>query len=43
MSETNEDEQCAGLHNTPGRKDGQSAFRSELGGIYDMAVAIELV
>jgi hypothetical protein len=43
MSETNEAEQWAGLHVTPGRKDDQSAFRSEIGGIYAMAVAIELI
>jgi hypothetical protein len=38
MSDTNEDEQCTGLHVTPGRKDDQSAFRSEIGGVYAMAV-----
>jgi hypothetical protein len=43
MSDTNEAEQWAGLHVTPGRKDDQSAFRSEIGGIYDMSVAIELL
>jgi hypothetical protein len=43
MSDTNEDEQWAGLHVTPGRKDYHSAFRSEIGGIYAMAVAIELL
>jgi hypothetical protein len=32
MSETNEAEQWAGLHVTPGRKDDQSAFRSDIGG-----------
>jgi hypothetical protein len=42
MSDTNEDER-AGLHVTPGKKDDHSAFRSELGGIYAMAVAIELL
>jgi hypothetical protein len=42
MSETNEAEQWAGLHVT-GRKDDQSAFRSEIGGIYDTAVAIILL
>jgi hypothetical protein len=43
MSETNESEQWAGLHVTPGRKDDQSAFSIEIGGIYAMAVAIELI
>jgi hypothetical protein len=43
MSNTNEDEKWAGHHVTPGRKDDQSAFRSEIGGIYAMAVAIELL
>jgi hypothetical protein len=43
MSETNEAEKWAGLHVTPGRKDDQSAFRSEIGGIYDMAVGIKLL
>jgi hypothetical protein len=33
MSDTNEDEQWAGLHVTPGRNDDQSDFRSEIGGI----------
>jgi hypothetical protein len=28
---------------TPGRKDDQSAFRSEIGGIYAMTEAIELI
>jgi hypothetical protein len=28
---------------TPGRKDDQSTFRSEIGGIYAMAVAIKLI
>jgi hypothetical protein len=28
---------------TPGRKDYKSAFRSEIGGIYDMAVTIKLI
>jgi hypothetical protein len=32
MSETNEAEQWAGLHVTPGRKDDQYDFRSEIGG-----------
>jgi hypothetical protein len=31
MSDTNEDEQWAGLHVTPSIKDDQSAFRSEIG------------
>jgi hypothetical protein len=43
MSDTNEAEQWAGLHVTPGIKDDQSDFRSEIGGIYSMAVAIELL
>jgi hypothetical protein len=43
MSDTNKAEQWSQLHVTPGRKDDQSAFRSEIGGIYDMAVAIELL
>jgi hypothetical protein len=43
MSETDEAEQWAGIHVTPGRKDDQSAFRSEIGGVYAMAVAIELL
>jgi hypothetical protein len=43
MSETNEAEQWAGLHVTQRRKDDQYAFRSEIGGIYAMAVAIELL
>jgi hypothetical protein len=43
MANTNEAEQWAGLHVTPGRKDDQSAFRSEIGGVYAMAVAIELI
>jgi hypothetical protein len=34
MSDTNESEQWTGLHATPGRKDDQSVFRSELGGTY---------
>jgi hypothetical protein len=42
MSDTNEAKQWADLQVTPGRKDGQSAFRSEIGGIHTMAVAIEL-
>jgi hypothetical protein len=43
MSDTNEAEQWAGLHVTTGRKDYQSAFRSGIGGIYAMAVSIELI
>jgi hypothetical protein len=43
ISDTNEAEQWAGLHVTPGRNDDQSAFRSEIGGIYDIAVEIELL
>jgi hypothetical protein len=43
MTDTNKAEQWAGLHVTPGIKDDQSAFRSEIGGIYAMAVAIELI
>jgi hypothetical protein len=43
ISETNEAEQWAGLHVTPGRKDDHSAFRGDIGGIYAMAVAIELL
>jgi hypothetical protein len=43
MADTNEDEQWSGLHVTPGTTDDQSAFRSEIGGIYAMAVAIELI
>jgi hypothetical protein len=43
MSETNKDEQWARLRVTPGRKDDQCDFRSEIGGIYAMAVAIELL
>jgi hypothetical protein len=42
MADTNEADQWAGLHVTPGRKDDQSAFRSEIGGTCAMAVAIEL-
>jgi hypothetical protein len=41
--DTNEAEQWAGLHVTSGIKNDQSALRSEIGGIYDMAVAIELI
>jgi hypothetical protein len=43
MSDTNEAEKWAGLHVTPGRNDDQSASRSEIGGIYAMAVAIKLI
>jgi hypothetical protein len=43
MSDTNEAKKWAGLYVTPGRKDEQSALRSEIGGIYAMAVAIELI
>jgi hypothetical protein len=43
MADTNEDEQWSGLHVTPGRKDDKSAFRSEIGWIYAMEVAIELL
>jgi hypothetical protein len=43
MSDTNKAEQWSQLHVTPGRKDDQSAFRSEIGGNYNMAVAIELI
>jgi hypothetical protein len=43
MPDTNESEQWAGLNVTPGRKDDQSAFRSDIGGVYAMVVAIELV
>jgi hypothetical protein len=43
MSNTNKDEQWEGRRVTPGIKDDQSDFRSEIGGIYAMAVAIELV
>jgi hypothetical protein len=42
MSDINEDEQWAGLHITPGRNYYQSALMSEIGGIYDITVAIEL-
>jgi hypothetical protein len=43
MADSNKAEQWAGLHLTPGRKDCQSSFRGEIGGIYAMAVAIELI
>jgi hypothetical protein len=43
MADTNESEQWEGLHVTPGRKDDQSDYRIEIGGIYAMAVAIELI
>jgi hypothetical protein len=43
MADTNEDEKWAGQHITPGRKDDHYAFRSEIGGIYAMEVAIGLL
>jgi hypothetical protein len=50
MADTNNAEQWsglhvtpAGLHVTPGIKDDQFAFRSEIGGVYAMAVASELI
>jgi hypothetical protein len=43
MSETNKAEQWTGQYITPGRKDDKSAFRSEIGGFYYMAVAIKLL
>jgi hypothetical protein len=43
MVDANKAEQWAGVNVTPGRKDDQSAFRSEIGGVYAMAVAIELI
>jgi hypothetical protein len=43
MADTNKSEQWVGIHVTPGRNDYQSAFRSEMGGLYAMTVAIELV
>jgi hypothetical protein len=43
MADSNEAEQWAGLHVTPGIKYDQSAFRSEIGGIYAMTVAIKLI
>jgi hypothetical protein len=43
MADTNESEQWASPHVKPGGKDDQSAFRSEIGGIYARAVAIELI
>jgi hypothetical protein len=43
MSDTNKAKQWAGLHVTPGRKDDQSTFRSEIGGIYAMSVVIKLI
>jgi hypothetical protein len=43
MADNNEAEQWAGVHVTPGRNDDESAFRSEIGGIYAMTVAIELI
>jgi hypothetical protein len=43
MADNNEAGKWGGLHVTPGRKDDHSAFRSEIGGIYAMALAIELI
>jgi hypothetical protein len=43
MVDTNDAEQWTGLHVTPGIKDDQYAFRSSIGGVYAMAVAIELI
>jgi hypothetical protein len=44
MEETNEAEEWARLqHVTPRRKDDQSDFRSEIGGLYAMTAAIELL
>jgi hypothetical protein len=43
LADTNEAEKWAGLHVTPGKKYDQSAFRSEIGGIYAMTVASELI
>jgi hypothetical protein len=43
MSDNNEAEQWTGLHVAPFRKDAQSPFRSEIGGVYGMAVAIKLI
>jgi hypothetical protein len=43
MTDSNEAEKGTGLNVTPGRHDDQSAFRSEVGGIYTMAEAIELI
>jgi hypothetical protein len=43
MADNNEAKQWAGLYVKPGRKYDQSAFRSEIGGIYAMAVSIELI
>jgi hypothetical protein len=43
MEDTNEAEQWEGLHVTPGRKDDKPPFRSEIGGIYAMAVVIKLI
>jgi hypothetical protein len=43
MAYTNEAEKWAGLYVTPGRKDDQSAFGSEIGGIYAMTVVIKLI
>jgi hypothetical protein len=43
IADTKEAERWAGLHVTPGRRDYQSAFRSEIWKIYAMAVAIKLI
>jgi hypothetical protein len=43
ISDTNEADQWEGLHVTPVRKDDQYAFRSEIWGLYAMAVAIKLL
>jgi hypothetical protein len=43
MADTIGAEQQSGLHVTPGKNDDQYSFRSEIGGIYAMAVAIELI
>jgi hypothetical protein len=43
ISDTDKAEQWAGLYVTPGRKDDESAFSSEVGWIYAMEVAIELI
>jgi hypothetical protein len=43
LEDTKEADQWTCLHVTPGRKDDQSAFRSDMGGLYAMAVAIKLI
>jgi hypothetical protein len=43
MSSTADNRQWRGLHITPGQKGDHSTFRSELGGIYAMLVAITLL